>query len=168
LPTLQAKASRAAADRLQDRLSGALQSDASLLADHYKLLGLGRQCSEGDVKRAYKKLALQMHPDKAVASCKFSTQAGPGGAKLAAELVSEAQARVAEDATWIFKCLGKIYILFSYRFLSSSSRFAVYAYLFCIQHVHGAFRPPYFPPILMFRPLTLFCRRGERRSHRPL
>lgn len=34
------------------------------MADHYKVLGVPRDCSPGTLKKAYKKLALQNHPDK--------------------------------------------------------------------------------------------------------
>ncbi|XP_074648299.1 dnaJ homolog subfamily B member 14-like [Tubulanus polymorphus] len=32
--------------------------------DYYQILGVGRDTSENDLKKAYRKLALQMHPDK--------------------------------------------------------------------------------------------------------
>src|SRR5256886_14172039 len=32
--------------------------------DYYEVLGLGRGASEEEVKRAYRKLAVQFHPDK--------------------------------------------------------------------------------------------------------
>ena len=31
---------------------------------HYKTLGLERNCSEQDIKKAYRKLAMKWHPDK--------------------------------------------------------------------------------------------------------
>ena len=32
--------------------------------DYYELLGLSQDASDGDVKKAYRKLAVQWHPDK--------------------------------------------------------------------------------------------------------
>jgi len=35
--------------------------------DYYKILGVGRDADERDIKRAYRKLTKEFHPDKAVA-----------------------------------------------------------------------------------------------------
>lgn len=32
--------------------------------DHYKILEVSREAGEEDIKKAYKKLALEVHPDK--------------------------------------------------------------------------------------------------------
>jgi molecular chaperone DnaJ len=32
--------------------------------DYYALLGIGRDAAEADVKRAYRKLAMEFHPDR--------------------------------------------------------------------------------------------------------
>lgn len=57
------------------------------------------------VRKAYKRLALQMHPDKAASSCRYSCQLGEGGAVVLS--VAAAQGRLQEDAKWLFQCLGE-------------------------------------------------------------
>lgn len=32
--------------------------------DYYEILGISKDATDSDIKKAYKKLALQMHPDK--------------------------------------------------------------------------------------------------------
>jgi molecular chaperone DnaJ len=34
------------------------------MADYYERLGLARDASEGDIKKAYRKLAMEHHPDR--------------------------------------------------------------------------------------------------------
>lgn len=55
-------------------LAGKLNSDMSFLedldvafgtSDLYAILGLRRNCGEDEIKKAYRKKALQVHPDRA-------------------------------------------------------------------------------------------------------
>jgi DnaJ family protein B protein 12 len=32
--------------------------------DYYEILGITKEATDSDIKKAYKKLALQLHPDK--------------------------------------------------------------------------------------------------------
>ncbi|WIA36306.1 hypothetical protein OEZ86_007631 [Tetradesmus obliquus] len=47
---------------------------------HYKLLGLKSSASEDEIKKAYRRLALKHHPDKALQHCRWGRALGPTGA----------------------------------------------------------------------------------------
>lgn len=57
------------------------------------------------VRKAYKRLALQLHPDKSASMCRFTARFGRAGALVAA--AEEVQCRLRERASWLFSCLGK-------------------------------------------------------------
>eukprot|EP00198_Chlamydomonas_reinhardtii_P010615 XP_001699952.1 DnaJ-like protein [Chlamydomonas reinhardtii] len=78
---------------------------------HYKLLGLTNTCSEEEVRKAYRRLALKHHPDKAMSAVKVAlTVPGAAGASpysgpLAA--ASELEARVRDEAAWLFNFINQ-------------------------------------------------------------
>ncbi len=62
--------------------------------DYYKILGVERNASEADIKKAYRRLAMKHHPDRnpdKTAEAKFKE------AKEAYEILSDAQKRAAYD-----------------------------------------------------------------------
>ncbi|GIL59175.1 hypothetical protein Vafri_14088 [Volvox africanus] len=78
---------------------------------HYKLLGLTSTCSEEDVRKAYRRLALKHHPDKALAAIKVSMAlpGRAGGAPYSGPMVgtTELEARVREEASWLFNFINQ-------------------------------------------------------------
>ncbi len=38
--------------------------DRALEQDYYEILGIGRETSDAEIKKAYKRLAVQYHPDR--------------------------------------------------------------------------------------------------------
>ncbi|KAK9813108.1 hypothetical protein WJX72_009189 [[Myrmecia] bisecta] len=94
------------ASGLRRRLSEAqLAARRKATPDHYKLLGLPRTCTAEEVRKAYKRLALRFHPDKAITHCRFAARLGSCGAQLAA--VPQIQEHIREEANWLFKCIGQ-------------------------------------------------------------
>lgn len=61
--------------------------------DHYEALGIGRNASKGEIKEAFRKLALKYHPDKHAQSPK----AVRDGATLRFKQVSEAYEVLSDD-----------------------------------------------------------------------
>ncbi len=57
------------------------------------------------MRKAYKRLALQLHPDKSVSACRYSVQLTEAGARVLP--VAEVQQRLQDDAKWLFQCLGE-------------------------------------------------------------
>jgi len=43
--------------------------------DYYEVLGVDRQCAEQEIKSAYRKLAMQYHPDRNATPAAASTMA---------------------------------------------------------------------------------------------
>lgn len=71
----------------------------------YLLLGIDRSANSSDIKKAYRKLALKLHPDKVLSSIKVSYQLGRAGVLLAEE--PQMKKDVVGHATWLFKLLGE-------------------------------------------------------------
>ncbi|KAG2449247.1 hypothetical protein HYH02_005993 [Chlamydomonas schloesseri] len=78
---------------------------------HYKLLGLASTCSEEEVRKAYRRLALKHHPDKAMSAVKVAlTAPGAAGAMPCSgplAVASELEARVREEAAWLFNFINQ-------------------------------------------------------------
>ncbi|KAK9865703.1 hypothetical protein WJX84_011414 [Apatococcus fuscideae] len=73
--------------------------------DHAKLMGLSTKASPDEIKKAYKKLALKFHPDKALSHCRFAAQLSPSGARLLS--ASEVEGRIRDSADWLFKHINE-------------------------------------------------------------
>ena len=75
-------------------------------ADHWLLLGLTPHgSSAAEAKKAYRKLALKLHPDKTSQAVKVEYQLGKDGCRLGT--AEETQQEMLERATWVFKLLGE-------------------------------------------------------------
>ncbi|MEK9826008.1 MAG: DnaJ domain-containing protein, partial [Methylotenera sp.] len=63
--------------------------------DYYEVLGVGRDASEDEIKKAYRKLAMKYHPDRNPDNPKAEEQFKE--AKEAYEILSDDQKRAAYD-----------------------------------------------------------------------
>ena len=63
--------------------------------DYYEVLGLGREAAEGDIKKAYRRLAMKHHPDRNPGNP--DAEAHFKEAKEAYEVLSEPDKRAAYD-----------------------------------------------------------------------
>ena len=95
---------RAAQHAARPRVDRFMQQH-KLAPDYYSLLALPRSCTTADVRKAYKKMALALHPDK-LSFGGYTAQLGSTGSRLA-DVAEAAQARLQEGASWLFKCLGE-------------------------------------------------------------
>ncbi|KAL9247438.1 hypothetical protein vseg_020870 [Gypsophila vaccaria] len=63
------------------------------MADHYKVLGVSKTASKDEIKRAFRKLAVQFHPDKHA----HSPQSAKDSATLKFKQISEAYQVLSDD-----------------------------------------------------------------------
>lgn len=65
--------------------------------DYYETLGVPRNASEGDIKKAYRKLAMKYHPDRNQGDAAKEAEAKFKEVKEAYEMLSDAEKRAAYD-----------------------------------------------------------------------
>src|SRR5882672_8928034 len=65
--------------------------------DYYEVLGVAKNASEEDIKKAYRKLAMKHHPDRNQADDAKKSEEKFKEAKEAYEMLSDAQKRAAYD-----------------------------------------------------------------------
>lgn len=75
--------------------------------DHYSLLGLSQNADKSQIKKAYRKLALRLHPDKFLTSSMIFTDLH--GVRLCFTQNSNIKLRIQEYGTWLFKLVGEAY-----------------------------------------------------------
>ncbi|MES9852519.1 MAG: molecular chaperone DnaJ [Candidatus Thiodiazotropha sp. L084R] len=65
--------------------------------DYYEVLGVNKNASEADIKKAYRRLAMKYHPDRNTEGSSEDTEKSFKEAKEAYEILSDAQKRAAYD-----------------------------------------------------------------------
>jgi len=65
--------------------------------DYYEILGVPKNASEDDIKKAYRKLAMKFHPDRNQGDGAKQAEEKFKEAKEAYEMLSDAQKRAAYD-----------------------------------------------------------------------
>ena len=63
--------------------------------DYYEVLGVGKDAAEADIKKAYRRLAMKLHPDRNSGDTK--TEAEFKDVKEAYEVLSDPQKRATYD-----------------------------------------------------------------------
>ncbi|MES9979279.1 MAG: molecular chaperone DnaJ [Candidatus Thiodiazotropha sp. 6PLUC6] len=65
--------------------------------DYYEVLGVNKNASEADIKKAYRRLAMKYHPDRNTGDASEKTEKSFKEAKEAYEILSDVQKRAAYD-----------------------------------------------------------------------
>ena len=65
--------------------------------DYYEVLGVAKNASDDDIKKAYRKLAMKFHPDRNQGDAAKGAEEKFKEAKEAYEILSDAQKRAAYD-----------------------------------------------------------------------